>query len=264
MKGNQTERVQAETPALQGVGVLVTRPQPQALAMAERLRQLGATPVVFPVLAILPPGDPIALAHTLARLADYHLAIFISPTAVEQGLAAIPAWPPGLPVAGVGQGSAAALRRAGIPQVLAPDAGADSEHLLALPELADMANQNVLILRGEEGRELLAQALRQRGARVDYAACYRRGLPQANPAPLLEIWRQGGIRAVTLFSSESLDNLFQLLGEEGADLLRATPLFAPHPRIAEHGRSLGLVEAIATAPGEAGVLAGLVEYFGHV
>ncbi|MDP2834697.1 MAG: uroporphyrinogen-III synthase [Pseudomonadota bacterium] len=249
---------------LSGLGVLVTRPAGQAQRLQARLRELGAHPVLFPTLEILPPADTATLARRLAELPDYDLAIFISPTAVQYGLAGIPAWPVGPRAAGIGQGTAAALHAAGIGQVLAPSAGGDSEHLLALPELADMAGRHVLIFRGEGGRELLAETLAARGAAVEYAECYRRGLPVADSAPLLAIWRQGGIQAVTVLSSQGLDNLFTLLGEGNANWVRATPLFVPHPRIAAHARGLGVSSVIATGPGEAGLLQGLVEYFAHV
>ena len=248
---------------LSGTAVLITRPAGQAGSLQERLHALGARPVLFPTLEILPPRDADLLARRVAALGDYQLAIFISPTAVERGLAAISAWPAGLRVAGVGPGSAAALRAAGVHNVLAPEIGADSEHLLALPELADMAGQRVLIFRGDEGRELLAETLSARGARVDYAACYRRDLPDVDPAPLCVSWRQGGIQAVTVLSSQGLDHLFTMLGTGNEDLIRATPLFAPHSRIAEHARQLGVASAITTAPGESGLLQGLVEYFAH-
>lgn len=256
------------SPRLSGLGVLVTRPAGQAAGLLARLRELGARPVLFPTLEILPPVDTATLARRLAELPNYDLAIFVSPTAVQYGLANIPAWPVGLRAAGIGQGTAAALRAAGIQQVLAPSVGGDSEHLLALPELADMAGRRVLIFRGEGGRQLLADTLAARGARVDYAECYRRGLPafhpDADPAALLDIWRQGGIQAVTVLSSQGLDNLFTLLGENNAELIRATPLFASHPRIAEHARALGVSHAGAAHPGEAGLLQCLVEYFAHV
>ncbi len=248
---------------LSGKAVLITRPAGQAEGLQSRLRALGSEPVLFPTLEILPPRDGDLLARRLDALDTYQWAIFISPTAVERGLAAAPAWPAGVRVAGVGQGSAAALRGAGFAQVLAPETGADSEHLLALPELADLSGQRVLIFRGDEGRELLARTLIARGAQVDYAACYRRALPDVDPALLCRRWRQGGIQAVTVLSSQGLDNLFTLLGAGHADLIRATPLFAPHPRIAEHARHHGVVAALATGPGESGLLQGLVEYFAH-
>jgi len=249
---------------LAGLGVLVTRPAGQAAGLLAQLRHLGASPILFPTLEILPPADTAALARRLAELPNYDLAIFVSPTAVQYGLAGIPAWPVGLRAAGIGQGTAAALRAAGIGQVLAPSAGGDSEHLLAHAALADMAGQRVLIFRGEGGRQLLADTLAARGARVDYAECYRRGLPVVDPVALLDTWRQGGIQAVTVLSSQGLDNLFTLLGENNAELIRATPLFASHPRIAEHARALGVSHASAAHPGEAGLLQCLVEYFAHV
>lgn len=250
-------------PPLSGLGVLVTRPAGQAEGLRARLRELGAKPFLFPTLEIQPPADTALLARRLAELPDYDLAIFVSPTAVQYGLAGIPAWPTGLRAAGVGQGTAAALRAAGIKQVVAPSEGGDSEHLLAHAALADMAGKRVLIFRGEGGRELLADTLAARGARVDYAECYRRGLPLVDPADLLTTWRHGGIQAVTVLSSQGLDNLFTLLGENNAELIRATPLFAPHPRIAAHARALGVNHADAAHSGEAGLLRCLVEYFAH-
>lgn len=246
---------------LSGLGVLITRPAGQAAGMRARVSELGGDPVLFPTLAILPPAVPARLP---ADWPACDLALFVSPSAVRHGLALVPTWPAGLRAAGVGEGTAAALRAAGVGTVLAPADGGDSEHLLALPELADLAGRRVLIFRGEGGRELLAKTLSARGARVEHVVCYRRGLPAANPAELLDTWRGGGIQAVTVLSSEGLDNLFTLLGEANADLIRATPLFAPHSRIAEHARALGISRPVATPPGETGLLRGLVEYFAHV
>lgn len=237
---------------LRGVGILVTRPAERADGLAGRIRALGGEAIVFPTIEIQPLAaqfDP----------AGCDLAIFISPGAVTHGLP--PVWPADLATAAVGQGTAAALRAAGVRDVLVPANGADSEHLLTLPPLADMAGKRVTIFRGEGGRELLAQTLRARGARVEYVECYRRTLPVCDPTPVLQRWRQGGIQAVTVLSSEGLDNLFTLLGE--AAVICTTPLFAPHPRIAEHARARGVATAIATAAGEAGLLGGLVEYFAH-
>jgi len=249
---------------LSGLGVLITRPLGQAAGLRARLEAQGARGVVFPTLDIQPPADLASLSQRLEQLALYDFAVFISPTAVEQALARIPAWPEGVRVASVGQGTAATLRESGITGVLVPESGADSEHLLALPELADMRGRRVLIFRGEGGRELLATALAARGARVDYPECYRRGLPDADPAVLIDDWRHGGIQAVTVLSAQSLDNLFTLLGADQAGLIRATPLFAPHPRIAEHARALGVEHAITTPAGETGLTRALVEYFQHV
>ena len=247
---------------LADVGVLVTRPAAQAAGLAERLAALGAAPLLFPALEIQPTGMPEALAAALDRLEERDLAIFISPTAVEWGLAAVGAWPAGVPVAAVGPGTAAALAARGIVPDLVPEAGADSEHLLALPALADVAGRRILVFRGEGGREWLADALRERGAQVSHAECYRRGRPAADPGPVLAALAARRLDAVTVFSGETLDNLLAMLG--GGDILQGLPLFAPHPRIADKARRLGFASALATGPGEGGLLDALVEYFTHV
>lgn len=252
---------------LAGVGVLVTRPREQAQRFMARIVELGGEPWCLPALEIRPPADESAFLRVVGELDSAHWAVFISPTAVDRAWPAIAergGLPARLRVAAVGQGSARELAARGVPDVLAPVGSSDSESLLALPEFQDMAGKRVVIFRGEGGRELLAETLAARGAEVRAAVCYRRVAPEADPAPVLAAWRAGRIHAVTVFSRDSLDGLAGLLGEEGRALLRSTPLFAPHPRIAEHARALGILGAIATPPGEEGVLNALVEHVAHV
>lgn len=252
---------------LAGIGILVTRPRQQAETLLEQIRAEGGTALALPALEIAPPRDPHALAERIGHLRDYDRIVFVSPTSVEEAWPQILArhgdWPDRFHLAAVGQGSARMLRHFGARQVIAPDDGADSESLLALPEMQAVAGQRILIMRGEGGREVLAEGLRQRGATVDYAECYRRVPPQLDPAPILALWRQGGVQAVTVTSSEILANLIALLGADGLALLRATPLFVIHPRIAAAARERGLTEVIVTQPGDAGLLAALLHRFGH-
>jgi len=250
---------------LSGVGVLVTRPREQAEALVEAIQAEGGTAVAFPALEIAPPKDLHALSAQIGRLRDFDLIVFVSPTSVEQAWPHILVrhgdWPRGFTLAAVGQGSARLLHGFGARQVLVPEAGADSESLLALPALQSVAGKRVLIFRGEGGREVLAATLRQRGATVEYAECYRRLRPQLDPEPLLALWRQGGVKAVTVTSSEILANLLEMLGDEGRSRLRSTPVFVIHERIAAAARQQGLDNVIVTASGDAGLLAALLEKF---
>jgi uroporphyrinogen-III synthase len=235
----------------------------------QRLLAQGALPTLHPALQLVAPQHPEALSARLAEAGRYDFLIFISPSAVRFGLAALRHALPSLDLAGlktaaVGAGTAAALHAAGLVHVLAPQQGADSEHLLALPELADLAGQRVLILRGEGGRELLAETLRGRGAEVEYAECYRRIAPRSDPAALQLALLQQRIQAITLFSSETLDNLLRMLDPPSLAVAHRLPLFVPHPRIAQHAGAQGFAKVVTTAPGEDGMLAGLVEYFAHV
>ena len=161
-----------------------------------------------------------------------------------------------LKVASVGQGSARALREMGIADVIAPQDGADSEALLALPELKDVQGQRVVIFRGNGGRELLGDTLRARGAEVEYAECYRRSKPQQSGADLLAARPD----AVTVTSSEAMSVLWEMLGEGARAELAGVPLFVTHARIAEAARSLGWKNVILSESGDDGLLSGLVAW----
>ncbi len=160
----------------------------------------------------------------------------------------------------MGPGTARALRAHDLSGIITPP-GQDSEALLALPPLQDVAGQRVVIVRGVGGRALLADTLRARGADVHFLECYRRTRPQVDARPLLAHWQAGGIDAVTVTSAETLHNLGALLGEAGRPLLAATPLFAPHEKIAEAARRFGIERVVATPGGDAGLVEGLVNWF---
>jgi uroporphyrinogen-III synthase len=247
---------------LRGRAVLVTRPIHQADRLVGLLNAAGGEAVLFPALAIEPPSNPASVRQLLARLASFDLAIFVSSNAVEHGLALLArAWPDAVPIAAIGAHTAAALSRRGVVCDVV-SAGADSESLLVMPELTGLGEgKRVLILRGEGGREVLADRLREQGAHVTYAECYRRQRPCADATALIARWERGELHAVTVMSGETLENLWNMLGEAGQRLLRHTPLFAPHPNIGQHAAGLGLTEVAITPPGDDGVLRGLTAWF---
>jgi uroporphyrinogen-III synthase len=194
-----------------------------------------------------------------AALDRYDFAVFVSANAVEYGVPAPERWPATLHALAPGPGTAAALAATGIRDVTIPATTFDSEGLLALPAFAQPAGKRVVIFRGEGGRELLADTLHERGARVDRVACYRRAAPASGAHGLVEALREGRVHAFTVTSSEGLDNLWQVLGDEGRRLLARLPCFVPHPRIAARGRALGLTMH-ETGPGDAGLIAGLLAW----
>jgi uroporphyrinogen-III synthase len=247
---------------LAGRGILVTRPREQAAPLLRRVEAEGARALAFPAMEIDPPSDPAPAAQLARELESFDLAIFVSPTAVQKGLALVGgAWPRAVRAAGVGSGTRAELERQGIEGAWAPQGAADSEALLALPELAEVRGKRIAIFRGEGGRELLAETLSRRGARVEHAVCYRRSPPRGDIAPVLEAWRAGALHAVTSSSSAGLGNLLRSLGKEGAHLMRATPLFVSHERIADEARRLGARTIVVAGPGDAEMVDALVAYF---
>lgn len=250
---------------LAGRTIVVTRPLAQAGPLAEAIAAAGGRPLIFPLLEISPAPDPAPLAAAVDRLHDYVLAVFISPNAVDHALPAILAhgpWPASLQPAAVGQGTVKALLAHGVAGCVAPTERFDSETLLALPALAKEAvdGKRVAIFRGDGGRELLAETLRERGATVDCVTCYRRSGPSAGLTPLLQAWRAGQLDALTVSSSEGLRHLVELLDREGRDFLQKTPLFVPHARIADSAAALGLNNIILSGAADAGIMAALLAY----
>ena len=237
---------------MKGKGIVVTRPRELARGLAAAIESAGGRAIVFPTIEIEDAPPPAALA----RLDAYDLAVFVSPTAVQKVLAQVAQWPERLPAAAVVDGSKRELERFGVRGVLAPEEGADSEALLGLPELQRAQGKRVVIFRGGAGRPLLGDALAARGAQVEYAECYRRVLPKADPALLLAQWPQ--VHAVTVSSSEGLDNFVTLVG---AATLIAKPLFVPHERVAAHARERGARQVIVAGASDAAVVERLVAYF---
>ncbi|NEX61550.1 uroporphyrinogen-III synthase [Noviherbaspirillum galbum] len=252
--------------------VIITRPLAQAEALAGRVRACGRMPVLFPLLDIQPLPDQAALRARLAALDQYALAVFVSPNAIDAAIAAMPGWPGamprGVPLAVMGEGSRAALAAHGITAdgftIFSPTdrQRTDSETLLPELDLPALRGRRVLLVRGESGRELLADALRAEGIEVEPVAAYRRAAPvldDAGKALLRRLLDEGGEWVIT--SSEALRNLrdsvVDVLGEGGVAKMQRQALIVPHARIADTARALGFTSILQTASGDEGVVAAL-------
>lgn len=254
---------------LQGRRILVTRPAAQSEALASLIAEQGGAAIRFPLIDILPVEDWLPLEEAAERLDQFALAIFISPNAVEFSLPRLLAgrsWPAVLQAAAIGPGTVSRLADFGIAEVIVPQARYDSEALLALPPLQAgcIVGKQVLILRGNGGREVLAETLRARGATVECVTCYRRE-PPSDGTVVMSLLRNNGLDALTLSSSEGLRNLLDLLDTGSRERLLALPVFVPHQRIAEEAARLGLRRVVLTGPADTGLVEGMCNYcwFGH-
>lgn len=252
--------------SLSGRHIVVTRPAGQADSLCAAIAARGGIALRFPVLAIGAVEDATALEGVADRLDAFDLAFFVSPNAVHHALEPIlarRAWPTHLHVATVGKGSERALAEFGFAHVIAPQSGFDSEAVLALDEFqpAAVVGRHIVIFRGDGGRDLLGETLRERGASVEYVTCYRRYCPDLDPAPMLDLAASGQLDALTLTSSEGVPNLVAMAGEAGWQLLKDIAVFAPHPRIVAHARAAGFLRVIETPPGDEGLIAALESHF---
>jgi len=255
--------------------VVLTRPAGQSDALAASLADRYIRTLDFPLIGIAPVHDDAPLRDALRALDRYALVVFVSPNAVDRAFACYASvssiWPHALPVAVVGPASVAALARHGVAapghRVISPPVAADeeparfdSETLFAALEAAFGANgfdgRRVLIVRGDGGREWLADRLREAGADVEAVAAYRRVVPE----PSIGAWEQvhallaGAPHAWLVTSSEGVRNLEELAHEHltAGEIvqLKHAPLVAPHPRIAETARGLGFDTITVSGAGD--------------
>ena len=234
---------------------IVTRPAAQAAGWVQALRALGVEAHALPLLAIEPLDDPAPLRAAWATLHERALVMFVSANAVQQFFAQCEGrpWPGGVRAGSTGPGTSQALRRAGVHESLldepAADAPAfDSEALWRRLSPLDWRGRRVLVVRGTEGRDWLADTLRAAGAQVEFVAAYRRAAPRldAPAAALLQrALAEPEAHLWLLSSSEALRHLGALA--PGADWSRARAA-ATHPRIAASARAAGFGQVLDVAP----------------
>ena len=249
---------------LRGMRVLVTRPTLHAGDLVRAIAAGGGEPIGFPTIDIVAPRDPVAARAAIDALGGYHLAIFVSATAVERAMELLGGcdWPPGLPVAVLGAATARALARYGVDtRVICPQGRFDSESLLADPALQPRAicGRCVALLKGEGGRDAIELELGRRGAQVRGINLYRRVRPNVSATEIVERGQCGGIDVIVITSGDGARNLFELGGEAGRRWLCNADYLVLSDRIAgvlAHCGVRGRVR-IANQASDAALLAGL-------
>jgi uroporphyrinogen-III synthase len=236
--------------------LLVTRPQPQADVWVRDLRALGVPARALPLLAIEPAPEPKA-REAWDALARYGLVMFVSPNAVQSFFALCPsgcAWPAPTRAGSTGPGTTQALLDAGVPPQSIDEPARvppvfESEALWQQRLAARNWQQvRVLVVRGDGGREWLAEQLRAAGAQVELVRVYRRALPHwsaeqqalasgALAAPERSVW--------LLSSSQAVEHLRSLLPQAAGP---RTVAWATHERIAQAARAFGFGTVHSVAP----------------
>ncbi|MDY6942269.1 MAG: uroporphyrinogen-III synthase [Pseudomonadota bacterium] len=231
---------------LEGTCVVVTRPAHQAQALCEKLGALGAEVERFPAMDI----EPVHISGTSdlairGKKADW--LIFISANAIRCALQLAPALiaETQAKVATVGPATARAFEAiAGRAPDVIPDGGFTSEGLLACAALQAVENQQILIVRGVGGREILARTLRERGAQVTYAEVYQRRRPKPDSSEIQKVWlSHAHPLVVTATSQEVLANLKAMLAHgPAAKRLADSQLVVVNEAMVKMARDLGFRE----------------------
>ena len=238
-------------PALHGVGVLVTRPEQQAMPLCRLLEIQGASTLCLPAIEIKPIGNRRATAAQLGALAAFDVIIFTSANAVRFG-ASLLDQQRDLTLAAVGPATARALNQAGYRVAVHPPPGgtSDSEGLLQHPRLEHPAGRRILIIKGIDGRPFLQEELTRRGAQVVTADVYQRVPATPSPAvlaALLASFTAGAVQVITATSLEIAGNLLGLATPALRREFERVHWLVPGERIAAGLRERGLSSPLVQA-----------------
>jgi uroporphyrinogen-III synthase len=240
--------------------ILITRPFGREKHLRHLIEQAGGNILHYPVFSIQPPPalQIEHLLHLRDQLHSFTMAIFISPTAVEQSQIYFPVLPEHFFIVSIGSKTTKALEQHDL-QVDFEAPEHNSESLLQSTEfqMPAMQGQRILIFRGTGGRDLLADTLARRGAQIRYVETYLRAIP---PLPPLTEKQVKTLDAITISSNEGLDNLVTLMDDP--TLLIDLPLIVPSTRAVTLARQHGFRNIIAAenATDEA-MLTALIDYF---
>ena len=230
---------------LKGVSVVVTRAAHQADELCSLIEAAGGQPIRFPVTRIEPmvESDP-DIRSVVPHLGRMDIVIFISPNAATFGLALFQrlglTFPKDATVIAIGPGTARVLEACGLAVNGIPDNRFDSEALLGLPELQNVASKKILIVRGLGGREEIALELERRGGRVFHLPCYRREPEKEVNEQSLKLWEAAGGDVLLITSTSSVDHLRLILGDKINRLLKGMIIVAASRRIARHWQAASL------------------------
>ncbi len=226
------------------MSILVTRPSPAGDQLVSRLRTLGQVAWSFPLIEFSPGRELPLLTSHLAALQAGDMLFALSQHAVEFAHARLQQegqrWPDAPGYFAIGRTTALALHTESGKDIRYPLDREISEVLLQLPELQNVVGKRALILRGNGGRELLGDTLRERGAEVTFCECYQRSNKHYDGAEEAMRWQSRGVTTLVVTSGEMLQHLWSLIPQWYREnwLLRCR-LLVVSERLANLARELG-------------------------
>ncbi|MCM2678252.1 uroporphyrinogen-III synthase [Echinimonas agarilytica] len=215
--------------------MLITRPNPDGLALQQQLAAKGLKSFVQP-LFYMQAGRQLQQLST--HLASADIVIAVSKHAIAFAAQSISFWPPNKQYFAVGYATQKAWQKQGVQHVHTPTDNR-SEGLLELPQLQSVKHSNIVILRGQSGRELLYEHLIERQANVHYCECYQRQAVPFDAQSQFNAWQQANVEQVVITSAEQLVRLHELCPKDQLVWLYSRQLITVSERIIVHAQRLG-------------------------
>jgi uroporphyrinogen-III synthase len=250
---------------LAGLRVVITRSSDRSATMAQRLRELGATPIFYPTISFAAPEDPEPLDAALRRLLNgqYDWLALTSVTAVQfvaerlrqiSSDGVIPAR-----IAAVGPSTAeVCLELLGVAAAVIPEKF-DGSGLIT--KLGDMREQRVLLANADIARPVLAAGLREAGALIDRVIAYRTvAAGDSDDIDMPALLADGGVDVITFTSGSTARGFVERIGPAGLEHARTLTIACIGPATAQAAQAAGLPPTVVAGVfTEEGLIAALVD-----
>lgn len=262
------DKQSASSDALRGKRILITRARSQALSLAQRIESLGGEVVEFPTIEIRPPESYGPLDQAIKQIASYDWLIFTSVNGVDQFLNRFEklgkkiADLAGIEVGAIGPETAKRLTAAQIQPSLVPKQY-QAEGILEALISETVLGKRILIPRAAKARDILPEALRRWGARVDVVEAYQTVLPQVDVSALCQLLSEGTIDMITFTSSSTATNFAVMLRDQDLPRLLSRAVIAcigpiTKKTVEDLGMRPEIVSEEFTIPG---LVCAMVDYF---
>ena len=257
-----------EKSPLKGKRILITRPGDQAEELIARLNTLGAEPILFPTIRIVPPKSWEEVDKAIDSLLTYDTIIFTSVNGVKKffqrlqekgkdsgsfGKATICA---------IGPSTASEIEKFNLRADIVPEKF-QAEFVVDSLERHGIAGKRFLLPRAEKAREVLPDEIKKRRGHIDVVTVYRTTKGEGNVEEVRELFQKGSIDVITFTSSSTVNNFVDLLGKESiAELINGCVVAAIGPITAETAGPLGIkTDVMAKEYTIPGLVEAMKEYF---
>ena len=246
------------------MAILITRPDVRGQALVEALKQLGLVALHEPLLQIEAGRELAQLPKLLSQLNAGDLVFAVSRHAVTYAAQTLQnigfRWRDDLTYLAVGHRSAGYFCEQSANAVRYPLASENSEALLDLPELQQLQDKQILLLRGNGGREYFAEQAQARGAHVYPLECYQRLTAALDFDVQSQLWQRFGVDTLVVSSLQILQILNQAIPEDKKTWLLNCTLVTVSERIATAARHFGFTHVVvATGADNASLLTTLTQ-----
>ncbi|MFS0780720.1 uroporphyrinogen-III synthase [Bacillus sp. 1P06AnD] len=225
--------------------MLVTRSENDAPAFSQQIALRGGIPVSVPLIGFRPAALDASEMNKLSNLKQYDWLIFTSQKGVEYFSKLVPN--NNLPqIAAIGEKTESSLRLHGMEPAFIPSQFVAERFAEEFPEQLDN-HSNILIVKGNLARDMIAKKLEEEGHLCDEIVIYENSLPSSSEKRLKNLLEKGTIDIVTFTSSSTVRHFMEVVNKNQLQLGRMV-YACIGPIAAKTAGSYGLPVAVIAEP----------------